>query len=532
MTSVSNHFEQNPFFILGATTHDDRRTLAALAEARELQVESGLCQQSRADLTNPRSRLSAEIGWLPGVTADESTVVVGLLRTNPLAIRRLSALPPLARANALAAVRPGAGAAAADHAEFINEMNSAVDEISAAAVMQDVNRDRAVSGFPQVQWLDLVENELADRLRHFRSIIRAGLDTLPSETIVDIMRTVVLRATGRGGQHANILAYALTDGYEMETRAVLQQEAATARLLMDGVRQKAAIGAAAVEPFLVQLETVLRQWDRIARPIQQCYEARGLDYEPGIQLGFAVRNLALALWNQRRMLEASTRLTSLSIELFLAIPPLAEQLNEDRTAYAKIADSLNYTVGVGWFNHTLSISAQGVQWKRKYYPIESITRIRWGSMTVTVNGVPKPTKYTIAFGDARRAPCIETRRKEIFAKFTEKLWSTAGIRLLSEFLDILKAGGTVRFGDALFRDHGVELTERKLFGPDTIVRCAWDQLVVRNFNGALEVSAKHHPAARVQLNFMEVANVHILAKALESVMQPPYKQRMSDLLSP
>ena len=57
---------QNPFYILTATTRDNRQTIMALAEKRALLLDPNECRQARADLTLPRKRLAAEIAWLPG----------------------------------------------------------------------------------------------------------------------------------------------------------------------------------------------------------------------------------------------------------------------------------------------------------------------------------------------------------------------------------------------------------------------------------------------------------------------------------
>lgn len=62
---------KSPFAVLGVTTRDDRRRIVELAEEKSLELDHELCQKARSDLTNPRTRLSAEIAWLPGVSREK-----------------------------------------------------------------------------------------------------------------------------------------------------------------------------------------------------------------------------------------------------------------------------------------------------------------------------------------------------------------------------------------------------------------------------------------------------------------------------
>src|SRR3546814_8022812 len=60
-TLKTTALHQTPFAILGVTTRDDRRRIVELAEEKSLELDHDVCQKARSDLTNPRTRLSAEI---------------------------------------------------------------------------------------------------------------------------------------------------------------------------------------------------------------------------------------------------------------------------------------------------------------------------------------------------------------------------------------------------------------------------------------------------------------------------------------
>ena len=101
LTTTALH--QSAFAVLGATARDDRRRIVELAEEKSLETDHDICQKARSDLTNPRTRLSAEIAWLPGVSPRKATQLVESLLNNPMAVREESGLPTLAHLNLLAA---------------------------------------------------------------------------------------------------------------------------------------------------------------------------------------------------------------------------------------------------------------------------------------------------------------------------------------------------------------------------------------------------------------------------------------------
>jgi hypothetical protein len=101
VTTTALH--QSAFSVLGVTTRDNRKRIVELAEEKSLELDHDVCQKARSDLTNPRTRLSAEIAWLPGVSPRKASQLVENLANDPMAIRKESGLPTLAHLNLLAA---------------------------------------------------------------------------------------------------------------------------------------------------------------------------------------------------------------------------------------------------------------------------------------------------------------------------------------------------------------------------------------------------------------------------------------------
>ncbi|MGY6630393.1 MAG: hypothetical protein ACXIUL_05220 [Wenzhouxiangella sp.] len=518
-----------------------------MAEEKSLELDHDVCQKARSDLTNPRTRLGAEIAWLPGVSPRKASQLLESLLHDPMAVRDESGLPTLAHLNLLAA---GFDAVDGEHdsedlASFIQEVAYLVDELDPEDVLRDINEDRAVSGFTEVRALDQIEAELAERKRYYRGAIKDALDRLPPMTLVEIMTDTVDGVTSGGEDHAPELIDDLVDSYEVETQGFLQNEAENVHKLIKGARDSANSGEAAVKPYVDKLDAVARNWDKVAQPIQLSAKARGIDHEASRDLAYEIRSLAIDLFNTHDMLSQSQRLTALLQELFAELPEVSERVEQDADALADIfqqrkqavarrdewAREITYRAEIGMiFKDSLSISPDGISWKGQSFPLDSITRVRWGGMRHSVNGVPTGTTFTIAFGDKSAEAVVELKKEDIYSTFVDKLWRAVCVRLLGEMLEALKHGRDLYFGDALLHDDGITLVKRKFLGPNEKVRCAWGQVQIWNADGSFCIGSKDDKKTNVAFSYIHVANTHILEQAIRMAFKKPGLRRLSDLL--
>lgn len=538
---------QSAFAVLGVTTRDNRKRIVELAEEKSLELDHDVCQKARSDLTNPRTRLSAEIAWLPGVSPRKATQLVGNLLNNPMAIREESGLPTLAHLNLLAAAFEAVNDKhdAEDLVEFIMVVAYIAEDLTPEEVLRDINEDRAVSAFPEVRALDQIEAELTERKRYYRAAIKDALNRLPPMTLIQVMTETVDGVTSGGEDHAPGLIDDLVDSYEVETQGILQKEAENVHKLIKAARDHADSGEATVKPYVDKLDAVARNWDKIAQPIQLSSKARGIDHQASRDLAYEIRSLAIDLFNKHDMLTHSQRLTALIQELFVEVPEVADRVEEDAEALADIfqqrkqaasrkdewAREITYRAEVGvMFKDTLSISPQGVSWKGQNFPLDSITRVRWGGVSHSVNGIPTGTTYTIAFGNRNSEAVVELKKQDIYSTFIDKLWRAVCVRLLTEMLEALKDGRDLHFGDALLHDDGITLMKRKLFGSNEKVRCSWDQVHVWSADGSFCIGAKDDKKVNADISYIHGANTHILEQAIRMSFKKPGMRRLSDLL--
>lgn len=545
LTTTALH--ESAFCVLGVTSRDSRKRIVELAEEKSLELDSDVCHKARSDLTNPRIRLSLEIAWLPGVSPRKATQLIERLLDYPMSVRAESGLPTLAHLNLLAAAFEAVDSKhdPDDLAAFIGETAYLAEELSSEEVLRDINEDRAVSGFPEVRALDQIEAELVERKRYFRGAIKDALNRLPPMTLIQVMTETVVGVTSGGDDHAPGLVDDLVDSYEVETQDVLQREAENVRKLIKAARDQADTGEAAIKSYVDRLEAVARNWDKIAQPIQVSAKARGIDHEASRSLAYEIRSLAIDLFNKHDMLAHSQRLTALIQELFSEVPEIADRAEEDADALADIfkqrkqsaarqgewAREITYLAEIGVvFKDTLSISPQGVSWKHQNFPLDSITRVRWGGVRHSVNGIPTGTTYTIAFGNRNSEAVVELKKQDIYSTFIDKLWRAVCVRLLTEMLEALKNGRDLHFGDALLHDDGITLVKRKIFGANERVRCTWGQVHVWSADGSFYIGAKDDKKVSAGVSYIHGANTHILEQAIRMGFEKPGMRRLSELL--
>lgn len=527
------------FWILDVTVRDDRQAIVRRAEDRSLEFDHAVCQAARSQLTNPRTRLSAEIAWLPGVSPNKSKQLATRILQDPNAIRSESGLPALAHANLMAAAFETLDGSVppAEMSVFLQDIASFVERLDVEEVRRDINEDRAVSGFPEIASDEQIQSELVERKQAIRNVVKDALNRLPTDTIVQVMTDVVETATYSGESHAPELIDDLVDSYEVEAHEFLEKEAANVAKLVQAAREVAKRDSQSVDRILDGIERVVRNWDRVAQPIQVSAKARGIAHGPSNEMAFELRDLAIDLFNEHDLATESKRLTDLLKEVFAEVPLLAERAEQDADALESIIENrqewtreISYQAEVGIaFKNTLSISPAGISWKGMTYPLNEITRVRWGGVKHSVNGIPTGTTYTIAFGDEQSESVVELRREEVFSTFVEKLWRAVGARLVTELVASLKSGTQLTFGDAVVKDDCVILRKHKWLGSDERVRCSWHEVHVWTADGSFCIGAQNDKKTYAALSYIHLPNVHIL----EQVIRVGFKRgihQLSDIL--
>jgi len=530
----STDLHKTAFAILDVTTRDNRRRIVEQAEERSLSMDHEMCAKARSDLTNPRLRLSVEVSWLPGISPKRASAYCTLIKHD--LDKYMSAAEdesPLVKSNLIAAALDlfDQDMDADDWASWIYQLASESDQIDAENVFRLVNEDRAVAGFPLVSGPELVEEEIANRRRYYKDSIKGAIDRLPTKRMIDVMTDVVDTATMLGEDSAPLLIDELIDSYELGVRSFLEREAGNVEKLIGSIRDGATGGSRVVTPLIDKLDTVIRNWDRVAQPIQVSMKSRGLEHDQSRRMALDVRSLGIDLFNEYQMLDQAERITNLLKEVFAELPEVADKLEDDSIAIANIhndrqraqkrADDwvreITYEAQIGLvFKDTLKISKNGVEWKGSRVALDDVTGVGWGATRNSVNGIPSGTDYFIFWCDRNNVTRVQLNRENVYSTFIDKLWKAVGVRLLTDMLNGLREGKRYRFGDAILDDYGMELTKSHLFSADEKVKAAWSELQIWSANGSLCVGMTNDKKTVMTLPYQGANNAHVLEAAIRA----------------
>jgi len=523
----------NPFYILNATTHDDRRRITELADDRSLLLEADMCLAARNDLITPRKRLAAEVAWLPGAGPKRAEEVLALIANMP----DIEILPPTARANVLSAVLAHSPQQESeDIAEMIIELAQAFEDIDPQKLTALINEDRIVSGFPKITDISVVESEIKERRWHYRKVIKSTVGNLDLREYVKAVTIVVDSATESGQGDCPILVADLVDSYEVNVQKHLDAKGEIILSLAD--RLKASVGAGSPDsvlgPLMINLAYVVKSWNSIAQPIQVCAKSRGIDHDASLRVAGVIRKLAIDIVNKNGVIDYPQQLTNLLKETFAEVELIAERTEEDAKTLEKMAkqggvsleerrNKITFETKVGWFifKMRLSISPDGIEWNGRLRALDSITRISWGGTCMRYPGLigtKEIVEYFISYGNDNYKDTIKLTNKSTFIDFTDRLWMAVGVRLLQEHLEGLRMGNTYRFGSVILHDTGIEFVRGSLLVMEESVFCRWAELKIFNEPGYFCIVKTRGENVGAFLSYGE-DNIHILEIAIRTFLK-------------
>jgi hypothetical protein len=85
----------------------------------------------------------------------------------------------------------------------------------------------------------------------------------------------------------------------------------------------------AVGLMLKNLEPAVRNWSKIAKPIQLSMKARGITHQHSETIGYAIRSLGVDLFNKHDLMAQSERTIRLVQEFFSDLPEIIELVQDD-----------------------------------------------------------------------------------------------------------------------------------------------------------------------------------------------------------
>jgi hypothetical protein len=528
---------QNPFYIIGVSTRDSKQTIVETYNAKSLTIDADLCTRFRSVLTHPRSRLSAELAWLPGLSPARSLGLIEKLQKDPKTfLTSLDGINPLARCNALVTYLEHHKPKAESQINgLLIEIAQSFDQIDFTSLLAVINEDRQIANIPVIQDVENIKQEMRTRREYMIGTMKDCLNNTKAPD--KVLTEIIAKTTSDGKQHPPLLVEELTDKYQIEVRKYLDQLVGQIRNVISTIQKQPK------KSFEYQMPTLykyLKTWDQIAQPIQLVHQSKGMDDSHSRELAQDLRNLAVELANTYDMHSEAKQITNIVAEFFKELPQFSETFSDDLTALEDIINrktkskeeerkwreerSLNIELGT-IFKKRFIISPEVIRFKDEQIPTDKVNRVRWASTATqhSINGIPTGTtySYSVWVGQNQKTFHIEPSDGNLYNVIVDRLWKAVCVRLLSETLTKLSAGDYITYGngDAIVNKDGIMLKKHKLFGHEPFF-ARWEDLRIDNGNGTFVVSSDTEKKAKAELSYKDTDNVHIF----EAIMRFLWKE--------
>jgi hypothetical protein len=537
----------NPFFVLKVSPRSSREEIFQAAEHVALVAESDGCAESRSILVNPRRRLDAEVSWFPGLSPKRVIALLDVLDADPGSVMSQANLSGLAYVNFLSAyLAKGVHSDSPEiFAAVLDALTSELDSLDREGVLEDINADRTVAGFPALSDVSLLDEVIDSHVRNISDVVGAAFDDLATEKMIEIVTRYAETWTDAGEDLLSDFAESVLNRYETQSHAFLESESEAISGLIERAAKIAASNPSLLQKNIVEIETATRNWDSVAQPIQLLAKAKGITHEVSRNLGFKIRSLSIELHNEHSLTDLAERVSRLVSEVFDELPELAEKAEEDLRALGEIKESraseenerrqrlaeLAYEAEIGLvFKEKLVLSGAHIAYGATRFSLDQITRVRWGGVRNSVNGIPTGTDYTIAFGDATREAVVSLRRGKVYEEFTSRLWKAVGVELLFKIIAELRNGRVFSFsGPMSIADEYVELTKGgSFFSSAETKRYRWADVTVSSYGGDFEITSTNEKKFSGSMSYIYTANAHVFEVLIRAAFKKPGCGRLSD----
>ena len=213
---------ENPFYLLGASLADDRRTIMSKVQDASLLGDPDECTKAGSLLTNHKNRVKCEVFYLPDLSQNEIKTKIEQLQSDPnnLLINILSEkIYDLSSGNLIAsALLSSKYKPSLDTNKYaIKALSNVLETQDSEDVFDLINEMRLQSGFSQLADISLVSDALKDLKAYYLQAIKDLFKRLSFDDINSIMSELVLKETTVNTNRSDFIS-SIFDHYEVLTK--------------------------------------------------------------------------------------------------------------------------------------------------------------------------------------------------------------------------------------------------------------------------------------------------------------------------
>ena len=334
---MSMNVFENPFYILGASTRDNRRKISALAEDKAFLSDPETVNEARNALLIPQKRLEAELRWFLGVNEEKLESILKFLRDfqegNLSGSVDLSGVKSIALLNV--AVYMFYSRRFRDNSEAVRSISTidgCFDKLEIENIYDVINEDREAASFPIAEETD-IENEFQNYRHDVVNVITEKLAELPQHEYVNLAKQLSDDYTGN-----EIICGDILDDYALRVSSKLEEQKQEIIFTASNI-QTHPYGAS--EHEFEAFFSHIKQWGQMISPSISVAKKRGVRQVPYFddagEIVMVVRQLALDLHNKWKKTENSLQIIlTLKENIAIFSKDFSDVLNEDIRILNKI----------------------------------------------------------------------------------------------------------------------------------------------------------------------------------------------------
>lgn len=313
------NLNQNPFALLELSSRDDKATIAEQFEEKisDGEIDEHELMVAQKDLMASKTRLKAEISWLPNLNPKKAAEIANLVRDSDYKKLKevLPTLDGLSRANVasyLLMEKQGTK-------EVLNHLFDAQSQFDTPTILNDVNGNRSLAGFPAVDQA-LIEDSISiiNATHAEAAMVYISAAKQPGNVFTGIVEKYV--------DNPEIAPF-IDDVAEKYDSWVITKLRDYEDQIKDHV-EKMKLGASA-DDSIGEITELLEGWDEYSQPLQLIYQAKGLDEKRSKELYLDMRDICLWLANENDNHELSLKFAQSLREIFPELPSVAAQIEDD-----------------------------------------------------------------------------------------------------------------------------------------------------------------------------------------------------------
>ena len=210
---------ENPFYLLGASLADDRRTIMSKVQDASLLGDPDECTKAGSLLTNHKNRVKCEVFYLLDLSQTEIKTKIEQLQSDPnnLLINILSEkIYDLSSGNLIAsALLSSKYKPSLDTNKYaIKALSNVLETQDSEDVFDLINEMRLQSGFSQLADISLVSDALNDLKAYYLQAIKDLFKRLSSDDISSIMSELAINETKKNTNCSDFIS-SIVDYYEV-----------------------------------------------------------------------------------------------------------------------------------------------------------------------------------------------------------------------------------------------------------------------------------------------------------------------------